>query len=95
MTSVTKQKLTATPEMIAERMGALEEVRKLNPYRALADPVAWQREIREDVVQPVRPTGIAKSLNIGNSSIQIETGNFLRNSWTLDQWCGGFRRETR
>lgn len=49
-----KQKLTATPEMIAQRMAALEEVRKLNPYRDIADPVAWQREIREDVIQPGR-----------------------------------------
>jgi hypothetical protein len=49
-----KQKLSATPEMIAERMAALEEVRKLNPYRDIGDPVAWQREIREDVRQPGR-----------------------------------------
>jgi len=49
-----KQKLTATPEMIARRMAALEEVRKLNPYRDIADPVAWQREIREDVILPGR-----------------------------------------
>jgi hypothetical protein len=43
---------TATPEMIAARMAALEEVRKLNPYRDIKDPVAWQREIRDDVIQP-------------------------------------------
>lgn len=49
-----KQVLRASPEMIAARMAALEEVRKLNPYRDIADPVAWQREIREDVVQPDR-----------------------------------------
>jgi hypothetical protein len=49
-----KQKLSATPEMIAERMAALEELRALNPYRSIADPVAWQRAIREDVIQPGR-----------------------------------------
>ena len=49
-----KQKLSATPEMIAQRMAALEELRKLNPYRDIADPVAWQREMREDVTQPGR-----------------------------------------
>lgn len=49
-----RQILSATPEMIAARMAALEEVRKLNPYRDLADPVEWQREIREDVVLPGR-----------------------------------------
>lgn len=45
---------TATPEMIAQRMAALEEVRKLNPYRDITDPVAWQREVRKDVVLPGR-----------------------------------------
>ncbi|MGV3659632.1 MAG: hypothetical protein ACO1TE_05595 [Prosthecobacter sp.] len=45
---------TATPEMLAKRAAAFEEVRKLNPYRDITDPVAWQREIREDVVLPGR-----------------------------------------
>jgi hypothetical protein len=49
-----KQVPTATPEMISARAAALEEVRKLNPYRDIADPVEWQRQIREDVVQPGR-----------------------------------------
>ena len=44
----------ATPEMIAHRMAALEKVRALDPYREITDSVAWQREIREDVVQPGR-----------------------------------------
>lgn len=44
----------ATPEMIAARAAAFEELRRLNPYRNITDPVAWQREIREDVVQPGR-----------------------------------------
>jgi hypothetical protein len=35
-------------------MAALEELRKLNPYREIADPVAWQREMRQDVVLPGR-----------------------------------------
>ena len=45
---------SATPEMIARRMAALEKVRELNPYRDIVDPVAWQRTIREDVIQPGR-----------------------------------------
>jgi hypothetical protein len=48
------QKLTATPEMIARRVAALEEIRKLNPYRDITDPVAWQREMREDRPLPGR-----------------------------------------
>lgn len=32
-------KLTATPEMIARRVTALEKIRKLNPYRDIADPL--------------------------------------------------------
>ena len=47
-------RLTATPEMIKERMEALAEVRRLNPYRDIIDPVAWQREIREDRPLPGR-----------------------------------------
>jgi hypothetical protein len=49
-----RQKLTATPEMIARREAALEEIRRLNPYRDITDPVAWQREIREDSLLPGR-----------------------------------------
>ncbi len=44
----------ASPEMIARRMAALEKVRELNPYRDISDSVAWQRSIREDVIQPGR-----------------------------------------
>lgn len=47
-----RRKLTASPEMIARRFAALEEVRKLNPYRDITDPVEWQREMREDRPQP-------------------------------------------
>ena len=49
-----RQKLTATPEMVARREAALENVRKLNPYRDITDPVAWQREIRDDRPLPDR-----------------------------------------
>ena len=49
-----RQKLTATPEMIARREAALENVRKLNPYRDITDPVEWQRELREDRPLPGR-----------------------------------------
>ncbi|MEO5913853.1 MAG: hypothetical protein ABIS50_06445 [Luteolibacter sp.] len=34
-------KLTATPEMIARRVTALAEIRKLDPYRDITDPVEW------------------------------------------------------
>jgi hypothetical protein len=40
--------LSATPEMIERRMAALARIRALDPYREIADPVAWQREIRKD-----------------------------------------------
>jgi len=49
-----RQKLTATPETIARRVKALEEIRKLNPYREISDPVEWQREMREDRPMPER-----------------------------------------
>ena len=45
---------TATPEMLERRKAAFERLRELNPYRDITDPVAWQREIREDVVLPGR-----------------------------------------
>ena len=48
------QKLTTTPEMISRRVAALGEIRKLNPYRDITDPVAWQREMREDRPLPGR-----------------------------------------
>ncbi len=44
----------ATPEMIQRRMAALARVRELDPYRDIADPVAWQREIRKDRPLPGR-----------------------------------------
>jgi hypothetical protein len=44
----------ATPGMIARRAAAFEELRKLDPYREITDSVEWQREIREDVIQPGR-----------------------------------------
>jgi hypothetical protein len=49
-----RRKLTATPEMIEQRVMALEEIRKLNPYRQIEDPLAWQRELREDRPLPGR-----------------------------------------
>jgi hypothetical protein len=45
---------TATPEMIERRKAALAEIRRLNPYRDITDPVAWQKEIREDRPLPGR-----------------------------------------
>lgn len=32
----------------------LEKLAELDPFRDIDDPVAWQREIREDVKQPGR-----------------------------------------
>lgn len=52
--ATSRTKLTATPEMLAARKAALEEVRHINPYRNITDPFAWQREVRADVVLPGR-----------------------------------------
>lgn len=49
-----RQKPIATPEMIQQRMAALARLRELNPYREISDPVAWQREIREERPLPGR-----------------------------------------
>lgn len=38
-------------QLVAE---AAERASQLDPYRDIHDPVAWQREIREDVMQPGR-----------------------------------------
>lgn len=43
-----------TPEIIERRLAAFEELRKLDPYRDIADSVAWQKENREDVEVPGR-----------------------------------------
>jgi hypothetical protein len=44
----------ATPEMLRKRKEAFEKLRQLNPFRDIADPVAWQREIRQDRPLPGR-----------------------------------------
>lgn len=49
-----RRKLTGTPEMIARRVAAMEKIRSLNPYRDIVDPVAWQRESREERPLPGR-----------------------------------------
>jgi hypothetical protein len=46
--------LRATPEMLRRRHEAFERLRQLNPFREMADPVAWQREIRKDRPLPGR-----------------------------------------
>lgn len=43
-----RQKLTASPEMLAQRATALEKIRQPNPYREIEDPVEWQSDIRQD-----------------------------------------------
>lgn len=37
-----------------ELLEIMERIRKRNPFKDIADPVAWQREVREDVVLPFR-----------------------------------------
>ena len=45
----------ATPEMLATRAAALENIRATGGLKdVIPDPMAWQREIREDVVLPGR-----------------------------------------
>ncbi len=44
----------ATPEAIKRRLEAFARVRELDPFRNIEDPVAWQREMREDVKLPGR-----------------------------------------
>ena len=45
----------ATPEMIARRMEALEQLRALGGlHSVIPDPVAWQKDMREDVKLPGR-----------------------------------------
>jgi hypothetical protein len=44
----------ATPEMLRQRQEAFEKLRQLNPFREIADPVAWQKEIRKDRPLPGR-----------------------------------------
>jgi len=46
---------TATPEMLARRKEALAELRAMGGLKAvIPDPMAWQQEMREDVVLPGR-----------------------------------------
>ena len=45
----------ATPEVLAKRTAAFEAIRAMGGLKdVIPDPVAWQREIREDVVLPGR-----------------------------------------
>ncbi len=45
----------ATPEVLARRAAAFEAIRAMGGLKdVIPDPVAWQREIREDVVLPGR-----------------------------------------
>src|SRR4051794_5813840 len=46
--------LVATPEMLERRKAAMAEVGRLNPYRDIVDPLAWQKEIRKDRPLPGR-----------------------------------------
>jgi hypothetical protein len=35
-------------------LGIMERIRARNPFQGISDPVAWQREMREDVTLPGR-----------------------------------------
>jgi hypothetical protein len=48
----------ATPEMVRQLKEALARLRELNPFREVAYPVAWQREIRQDRPLPGRDGAI-------------------------------------
>lgn len=47
-------KLLVSPEIVRQRLAAFERLRELNPFREIVDPVAWQREIRQDRPLPGR-----------------------------------------
>ncbi len=49
-----RAKPAATQEMIARRMDAMARIRGMDPYRDIEDPVAWQRETRQDRPLPGR-----------------------------------------
>ena len=38
----------------AELLEIMERIRARNPFKDITDPVAWQREMREDVTLPFR-----------------------------------------
>jgi len=48
-------KPTGSEELRKQELGEiLARLRARNPFRAVTDPVAWQREMREDVTLPGR-----------------------------------------
>lgn len=49
-----RMRFVATPEMLEQRKAALAELRRLDPFRDITDPVAWQREQRKDRPLPGR-----------------------------------------
>ena len=50
-----KQLPPATPEMLAARKKALQELREMGGLRdVIPDPLAWQKEIRQDRALPGR-----------------------------------------
>ena len=44
----------ASGEMLRGRREAFEKLRQLNPFRALSDPGAWQKELRRERPLPGR-----------------------------------------
>ena len=44
----------ATPQALEQRRKAFEDLRKLDPFHQIEDPVAWQRETRKDRDLPGR-----------------------------------------
>ena len=51
---VTRSGSRATQEVLDQRRKAFEDLRKLDPFHEIEDPVAWQREIRKDRALPGR-----------------------------------------
>ena len=50
-----RQPPVATPEMVARRVAALAELRAMGGLKeVIPNPMAWQQEMREDVVLPGR-----------------------------------------
>jgi hypothetical protein len=52
MTLLVDESAPGMEERLARRREALARLRQADPFREIADPAAWQREIRRDRVIP-------------------------------------------
>lgn len=48
MTLLVNESTTAADERLERRRQALDRLRQADPFREIADPSAWQRELRRD-----------------------------------------------